>query len=155
MTDRQRRYETLGILMTFHAFPDEVMDKYCLVEAIVPPGCWAPPNHHRGETESFLVIEGTLDFTLGGTPRQVGPGESINVPDGAVHAFQATGTTPARVMILNAPGRMHAEFFTRLGKAVADGRALPAPMDGPPDLARVMEEAGRVGMTILAPAEAR
>jgi hypothetical protein len=50
---------------------------------------------------------------------------------------------------------MHAEFFTRLGKAVADGRALPAPMDGPPDLARVVEEAGRVGMTILAPAEAR
>jgi hypothetical protein len=33
MADRPRTYNVLNILMKFHAFPSEVMGKYCLVEA--------------------------------------------------------------------------------------------------------------------------
>lgn len=150
---RPRRFETLGILMTMHAYPDEVMDKYCLVEAVVPPGLGAPPNSHAGETETFFVIGGEIEFMIDGAVRSVGPGESILVPDGAVHAFTAKGDSPARVMILNAPGHMHAKFFTELGQPVTDDRTVPAPMDGPPDVARVMAVAEASGMTLLAPAE--
>ena len=148
---RPRHYETLGILMHFHAFPDEVMGKFCLVEAIVPPGLGAPPNHHAGETETFLVLEGTVDFTIEDETRRVGPGQSVLIPDGAVHAFTAIGTDPARVMILNAPGTMHERFFTALGSVVRDGRARPSPMDGPPDVAHVVRVAADAGMTILPP----
>ena len=154
MTDRQRRYETLGILMTFHAFPDEVMDKYCLVEAVVPPGLGAPPNHHAGETETFVVLEGALGFLVDGEEVLVRAGESLRVPDGATHAFQAVGETAARVMILNAPGHMHARFFSGLGTPVTDDRTMPAPMTGPPDLDAVARMADEVGMTLVAPAPA-
>ena len=151
MADRQRRYETLGILMTFHAFPDEVSDKYCLVEAVVPPGRGAPPNHHAGETETFVVVEGALGFMVDGEEMLVRAGESLRVPDGATHAFQAVGESAARVMILNAPGHMHARFFTELGTPVVDDRRQPAPMDGPPDVARVARVAQEVGMTLVPP----
>ncbi len=30
MTSRPRKYNVLNIFMTFHAFPDEVQDRYCL-----------------------------------------------------------------------------------------------------------------------------
>lgn len=150
---RQRRYETLGILMTFHAFPEEAMDKYCLVEAVVPPGLGAPPNSHAGETECFVVLDGTVEFMVDGATQTIGAGQSVVIPDGAVHAFTAQGAAPARVMILNAPGHMHARFFTELGQPIDDDRRIPAPMDGPPDIARVMAVADATGMTIVAPTD--
>lgn len=151
---RPRRFETLGILMTFHAYPDEVADRYCLVEGVVPPGLGAPPNHHAGETESFVVLEGEVEFMVAGETIRARPGDSVRIPDGAVHAFTATGSAPARLMIVNAPGRMHAGFFTELGTPVEDDRTQPAVPDGPPDVAHVVSVARKWGMTILAPTEA-
>jgi len=148
---RPRRVETLGILMTF---PDEVADRYCLVEGVVPPGLGAPPNHHAGETESFVVLEGEVEFMVAGETIHARAGDSVRIPDGAVHAFTATGPAPARLMIVNAPGRMHAGFFTELGTPVADDRTQPAVPDGPPDVAHVVSVARKWGMTILPPAEA-
>lgn len=153
-TARPRRYEALGILMTFHAFPAEVSDKYCLVECVVPPGLGAPPNSHAGETETFFIMDGELEFMLDGKAIRGRAGESVRVPDGAVHAFSAVGPAPARVMIVNAPGHMHEGFFTELGEPVDDDRTQPAPMDGPPDVARIVQVAEKWGMTIIAPAEA-
>jgi quercetin dioxygenase-like cupin family protein len=150
---RPRRYETLGILMTFHAFPGEVADKYCMVECVVPPGLGAPPNHHAGETETFFVIDGEVEFMVAGETIRAKSGESVRIPDGAVHAFTAIGPAPARVMIVNAPGQMHEGFFTELGEPVDDDRTQPAPMDGPPDVARVVKVAEKWGMTIAVPAE--
>ena len=153
-TPRPRTYETLGILLRFHAFPDEVANKYCLVEAVVPPGLGAPPNHHAGETECFYVLAGTAEFVIDGQSRSAGPGTHVAIPDGAVHAFTATGAEPARMLILNAPGHMHAQFFTELGRPVPDETVAPAPMDGPPDIPRVVAAATAAGMTILTEAPA-
>lgn len=153
-TARPRRYETLGILMTFHAFPSEVSDKYCLVECVVPPGLGAPPNSHAGETETFFILDGEIEFMVAGEVIRGKAGDSIRVPDGAVHAFSATGPAPARVLIVNAPGHMHEGFFTELGAPVEDDRTQPKQMDGPPDVARVVQVAEKWGMTIMAPAEA-
>ena len=149
--DKHRTYETLGILMKFHAFPSDVMGKYCLVEAVVPPGLGAPPNHHAGETEAFFVLEGAVDFVVEGQVTHATAGSYVAIPDGAVHAFQAAGDSPARVLILNAPGTMHEAFFTELGRAVPDDTSAPAPMDGPPDLAAVLGVAAAAGMTIMPP----
>ena len=148
---RHRTYETLGILMRFHAFPAEVQNKYCLVEAVVPPGLGAPPNHHAGETESFYVLDGEIEFHIDGRSLRAGAGRHVPIPDGAVHAFAAVGERPARVLILNAPGAMHERFFTELGEPVDEDRTEPAPPAGPPDLERVLAVAESTGMTILPP----
>jgi quercetin dioxygenase-like cupin family protein len=149
--DRPRTYETLGILMRFRVFPDEVMGKYCVVEMVVPAGCGAPPNRHPGESESFYVLEGQLDFIVEGEARRLGAGDHVVIPEGGLHAFAATGPAPARILVLNAPGHMHVRFFTELGRPVPDGTALPAPLDGPPDIARVLAVGEAVGMTFPMP----
>jgi quercetin dioxygenase-like cupin family protein len=151
---RPRRFETLGILMNFHAFPGEVSDKFCMVECVVPPGLGAPPNSHAGETEVFFVPEGEVDFMVEGETTHAKAGDSVHIPDGAVHAFTAIGATPAQVMIINVPGQMHDGFFTELGSPIHDDRTQPAPMDGPPDVAHVVQVAEKWGMTIMAPAAA-
>ena len=150
---RARTYETLGNLMRFRVFPDEVMGKYCVVDAVVPQGLGAPPNRHAGESESFVIVSGAVDFMLDGETRRLGAGESVVVPDGALHAFAAVGPEPARLLIVNAPGEMHVRFFTELGRAVPDETEAPAPLDGPPDIARVLAVGRAVGMSFPGPAE--
>ncbi|WP_375174290.1 cupin domain-containing protein [Pseudooceanicola sp.] len=150
MSDRQRTFNVLNILMKFHAFPDDVMGKFCMVECLVPVGAGAPPNHHAGETESFFVIEGQVGFMLDGKEILAGPGDYVAIPDGAVHAFQAVGDAPARILIINAPGNMHEEFFTGIGTPLPeDQTSLPDPVE--PDLPAVLAMAEKSGMTIVPP----
>ncbi|WP_253949211.1 cupin domain-containing protein [Mangrovicoccus sp. HB161399] len=151
MTTRSRKYNVLNILMNFHAFPEDVQGKYCLVEALVPVGAGAPPNHHAGETEAFYILEGQVGFMIDGVERLARAGEHVVIPDGAVHAFKAVGDAPARMLILNAPGKMHDAFFTGIGTALPDSQtALPEP--GIPDIPMVLAKARETGMTILEPA---
>ena len=149
-----RNYDAMGILFRFHAFLGETMGKFCLVEAVVPPGLGAPPNHHAGETEAFYVLGGEIASTLAGETQRVQAGGFVSVPDGAVHSFQAIGSKPARLLIINAPGHMHEAFFTRTGRPVADATAGPQPLDGPPDVARILSVAADVGMVIVPTADA-
>ncbi|WP_028713620.1 cupin domain-containing protein [Paracoccus sp. J55] len=150
MTSTARKYNVLNILMSFHAFPDEVQGKYCLVECIVPVGAGAPPNHHAGETEAFYILDGEVAFLIDGEERLARSGDFVPIPDGAVHAFKAVGTAPARLLILNAPGRMHQQFFTSIGEALPeDFIGLPAPKE--PDLPAILASAAAAGMTILPP----
>ena len=151
---RPRKYHLLGNLLTFHAFPAETGDQYTLVEIKTAPGAGAPPNHHAGEDESFYVLEGAFEFFLNGETMNVGPGDFVKVPDGAVHAFTCTGPSPGRLLCVNAPGAMHDTFFTEAGEALADDVTdVPEP-DGPPDVPAIMAVANKVGMTILAPSDA-
>ena len=153
MSDRPRTYNVLNILMKFHAFPAETMGKFCLVECLVPVGAGAPPNHHAGETEAFYVIDGQVGFMLDGKEILAGPGDHVAIPDGAVHAFQAVGDRPARILIINAPGNMHDRFFTGIGEALPENQTdLPQPDE--PDFPAVMAMATEVGMTILPPTAA-
>lgn len=153
MLDRPRTYNVLNILMKFHAFPAETMGKFCFVECLVPVGAGAPPNHHAGETEAFYVIDGQVGFMVDGEETLAGPGDHISIPDGAVHAFQAVGNKPARLLIINAPGNMHDRFFTGIGRPLPENQTeLPEP--GEPDIPAVVAMAEEVGMTILTPTKA-
>ena len=150
MKARPRTYDVLGLLLKFHAFPADVQDKYCLVEALVPPGGGAPMNQHAGETECFYVLGGRIEFTVADQTRIAGAGEYVPIPDGAPHAFRAIGDAPARVLILNAPGHMHEVFFTGVGEVLPEDQVeLPAPRE--PDLAHLTATAAAAGMTFLRP----
>lgn len=150
MLTRPRTYNVLNILMKFHAFPSETMDKFCFVECLVPVGAGAPPNHHAGETESFYVLEGQIGFMVDGEEFVARPGDHVAIPDGAVHAFQAVGDKPARLLIINAPGQMHDRFFTAIGTPLPEDQVdLPEPSE--PDIPAVFSIAEEVGMTFVTP----
>ena len=151
---RPRTYDVLGNVIKFLAFPGEVQGKYCLVEAIVPKGVGAPPNHHAGETEAFHVLEGEVAFVIGDERILARAGDHVAIPDGAVHAFEAVSDR-ARMLILNAPGAMHEAFFTGVGKVLPEGSTEPLPPDGPPDVPALVAAAAEEGMTILVPEESR
>lgn len=151
--EHPRHFDVFGLLVSFRVFPDEVDGRFALVEAVVPPGLGAPPNAHPGEAEAFRVIEGEFAFVIDGRTVSARAGDTLVVPDGAPHAFRCTGDRPGRLMIINAPGRVHVDFFRGIGRPLADDTTLPEPPDGPPDMASIMAVAAATGMTLLPPPE--
>jgi hypothetical protein len=79
-------------------------------------------------------------------------GTCVPVPDGAVHACRNAGTEPARLLVINSPGRDHEAFFSEAGDPVLPGtRELP-PSSGAPDIPRLVEIGRRHGLEYLLPA---
>lgn len=147
-------YFLLGILLRFLSRGAESGQAYCLVEALVAPGAGPPLNRHAQDDEAFYVLDGSFEFQIAGEVTRAGPGTHLRVPPGAVHAFRNTGEAPGRLLILNAPGKVHVGFFTEAGEPMPPGtRDLPA-SSKPPDIPRLLEIGRRNGVEFLLPGQA-
>lgn len=63
--------------------------QYCKKTIVVLPGQVHPAHFHRLKEESFHVLWGRLDLTLGGKRMVVGPGEIVTVQPGVWHEFSS------------------------------------------------------------------
>jgi hypothetical protein len=72
------------------------------------------------------------------------------VPKGAPHNYKNVGATPGRLLLIYSPTTMEA-FFTELGAPVTDLANLP--LQGPPDMDRVMAIFKKHQLEFVAPAE--
>ncbi len=78
---------------------------FALVEVLSPPESGAPPHVHSREDETFCVIEGEFEFTVGDDVIRAGPGAYLFGPRGIVHSFKNVGTQSGRLLfILSPPG---------------------------------------------------
>jgi quercetin dioxygenase-like cupin family protein len=60
------------------------------------------PHIHPDHVDSFLVLEGEVEFMLGETPVTLGPGSFVSVPIGVRHGFRSAGG-PAKMLNFHAP----------------------------------------------------
>lgn len=147
-------YYLLGNLLRFHAKGPASDMAYCLVESLTAPGAGAPPNRHPSDDEAFFVLDGSFDFLIDGRTLRAGSGSFVRIPNGAVHAFTNAGSSPGRLLIINAPGTGHVGFFSEAGAAMPPGtRELPPPSPEPPDIPRLLEIGRRYGLEFLLPDE--
>jgi quercetin dioxygenase-like cupin family protein len=108
----------------------------------VPAGAGLPlPHSHDGYEETIYGLEGTVTFTIDGTPTEIGPGEAVCIPRGVVHSFANTGGVDATALAIITPGILGGDYFREI-KAVVDAAA-----GGPPDLAALGEVMRRHGLT--------
>jgi quercetin dioxygenase-like cupin family protein len=108
----------------------------------VPAGAKVPIAHsHDAYEETIYGLEGVLTWTIEGTPTDVGPGEAILIPRGAVHRFDNTGDVDATALAIVTPGILGPDYFRELS-ALVEGAA-----GGPPDLAAIAEVMRRHGLT--------
>ncbi|GJF32436.1 cupin [Kitasatospora sp. NE20-6] len=80
------------------------------------------PHHHTLSTELFHVLDGVMEFLVGGTVTRVGRGGLVVVPPGAVHAFGASAEGPAGFLAVLTPGIERFAYFRQLGR-IARGEA--------------------------------
>ena len=116
-------------------------------EILIPPGqrLMAPAHSHDHYEETVYGIEGVLTWTVDGKQIDVGPGQALCIPRGAVHRFDNNGVEDVRVLCMVTPAAIGPQFFREAAEAVK------AAGGGPPDRAKMIEIMLRHGLTPASP----
>ena len=108
----------------------------------VPAGATVAAGHsHDGYDETIYGLEGVLTWTIEGVATDVGPGEALLIPRGAVHQFDNTHDIDAKALAIVTPGILGPDYFREVA-AILDAAA-----GGPPDYAALGEVMRRHGLT--------
>jgi quercetin dioxygenase-like cupin family protein len=103
-----------GVRTEIHLTGAETGGAFCLL-VDHPPAGWSLPAHiHKDAAETIHVIEGEFEMTVAGTTARLGPGETLHVPAGVVHAGGNVGDGPGRRLLTFTPAGME-EFFREAG----------------------------------------
>jgi mannose-6-phosphate isomerase-like protein (cupin superfamily) len=89
------------------AHRNSCIQKQSLAEARVPPGMSTTPHYHPRTEEIYYILEGAGRMTVDGQSRDVGPGDAIAIPPGAVHTISTTSDVALRFLCCCTPAYEH------------------------------------------------
>lgn len=135
----------LGSLAIIKATADQTGGRFTLVEVRENEG-EAPLHVHHREDESFWVIEGEIEFQVGGDSVSAGPGSFVFGPRDVPHRYTVK-KGPARMLFLFTPGGFE-ELLRATSEPAGEGR-IPAEGEGMPDLDALPDVARRYGCELL------
>ena len=116
-------------------------------EVVVPGNerLQAPAHSHDHYEETIYGVEGVLTWTVDGKQIDVGPGQALCIPRGAVHRFDNDTAQDVKVLCAVTPAAIGPEYFREAAEVIR------AAAGGPPDRARMAEVMLRHGLTPAAP----
>ena len=116
-------------------------------EVTVPGGQrLGPPAHsHDHYEETIYGIEGVLTWMVDGKQVDVGPGQALLIPRGAIHRFENNGMAEAKALCVITPAAIGPLFFRE------SAEVIKAAAGGPPDRAKLAEIMRRHGLTPAPP----
>jgi quercetin dioxygenase-like cupin family protein len=94
----------------------------------------APAHKNDAYEEVVYGIEGVLTWTVDGTAIEVGPGQALCIPRGAVHRFDNLGGEDVKQLAV-----------------IEAAEVIGAAAGGPPDRVKMTDVFRRHGMTVAAP----
>jgi quercetin dioxygenase-like cupin family protein len=116
-----------GDRYTFLVTGDQTNGAYFIMEAIIPPGGGPPLHIHHREQESFYLLEGTLEITLGEKRLKAATGDFVQIPRGMVHAFYNAGSNTVKMLLFFSPAGMD-KYFEEVLEPVRDRLANIPPV---------------------------
>ena len=105
----------------------------------------APAHKNDAYEETIYGIEGAVTWTIDGNPIEVGPGQAVCIPRGAVHRFDTFGSVDAKQLAVITPAIMGPAYFHEVVELAR------ASAGGPPDPVKMVDVFRRHGMTVAAP----
>lgn len=104
-----------------------------------------PPHSHDHYEETIYGISGELTWTVNGSKFDVGPGQALCIPRGAVHRFDNNGETDVRALCVLTPAAIGPAFFRE------SAEVINAAAGGPPDASKMIAIMKRHGITPARP----
>lgn len=116
-------------------------------EVVVPAGqrLMGPAHSHDHYEETVYGIDGVLTRTVDGKGIDVGRGQALCIPRGAVHRFDNNGAEDVKALCVITPGVLGPQYFREVAE-VSNAAA-----GGPPDKAKMVEIMRRHGLTAAPP----
>jgi quercetin dioxygenase-like cupin family protein len=136
---------TKGLAIRFLLTGEDSNGSIATFEVMVPAGqrLMAPAHSHDHYEETIYGLEGVLTWTVDAKPIEVGPGQALCIPRGAVHRFDNNGNRDARALCVITPAAIGPQYFR---EAFAELNA-----GGPPDRVKMAAIMRRHGLTPAAP----
>ena len=78
----------------------------------------APAHSHDHYQETVYGIQGVLTWTVDGKGIDVGPGQALCIPRGAVHRFDNNGTEDVKGLYVVTPAAIGPQFFRESAEVV-------------------------------------
>jgi quercetin dioxygenase-like cupin family protein len=105
-----------------------------LIQSVWLPGFTVPPHFHRTHAETFYVLDGEVEWTVGGETQTLRNGDAVHIPPNTLHSVRVRG-----------PGKMHSLMLSEPGGfeegAAEAARYTPEELKDP----KVMERLQRLG----------
>jgi quercetin dioxygenase-like cupin family protein len=105
----------------------------------------APAHSHDHYEETIYGIEGVLTWTVDGKQIDVGPGQALCIPRGAIHRFDNNGSQDVKALCVITPAAIGPAYFRE------SAEVINAAAGGPPDRAKMTEIMLRHGLTPAPP----
>lgn len=105
----------------------------------------APAHSHDHYEETIYGIQGIITWTVDGKAIDVGPGQALCIPRGAVHRFDNNGTQDVKALCVISPAAIGPQFFRE------SAELIKAAAGGPPDKAKIIALMLRYGLTPAPP----
>lgn len=114
-----------------------------IFEVVVPRAqrLTAPAHSHDHYEETIYGIDGVLTWTVDGKQIDVGPGQALCIPRGAVHSFGNNGTQDGKALCVITPAVIGPQYFRE------SAEVINAAAGGPPDRVKMAEIMCRHGLT--------
>lgn len=140
-SDENIRIGPLGV--RFLITGDDAGGSVALFELTVPANARlaAPAHSHDHYEETIYGIEGVLTWTVDGTRFDVGPGQALCIPRGAVHRFDNHGSQDVKALCAITPAAIGPQYFRE------SAEVINAAAGGPPDRVKMAEIMRRHGLT--------
>lgn len=131
----------LGISMRNRSHGRETGGVVSAVESHDVPGGGPPPHVHQREDETFQILDGDSEWTVGEETFTAGEGSTIFAPRGVPHTDRCLGPTPGRLLCVITPAGFEG-FFEDIGAMSPEQQQ---------DIPRVIEIARTYGLEFLPP----
>lgn len=113
-----------------------------IFEFEVAAGAKVPVAHsHDAYEETIYGLEGVLTWTVDGRRTEIGPGEALCIPRGAIHRFDNMHAADAKMLAIVSPGILGPDYFREVAEVIRSAAG------GPPDPKAVGEVMRRHGLT--------
>ena len=143
-SDEGTKLNVLGIPLVVRIHGRDSGNTLSVVESHDVPGGGPPPHIHHREDETFQILEGEYEWTVGGKTFVAKKGATIFAPRGVPHTYRYLGQTPGRLMCVITPAGFEG-FFEQISALTPQQQQ---------DIPRVLEIAKKFVLEILPPPKA-
>jgi quercetin dioxygenase-like cupin family protein len=106
---------------------EDTAGQFCVIDMHIPSQGGPPPHRHDFE-ETFILLEGEIEFAFRGEKSIARAGDTVHIPANAPHQFRNVTAKPVRLLCICSPSGQE-DFFREVGVPVATRTTAPPKLD--------------------------
>lgn len=102
---KRRTFEEDGVTNVEVVVPNDKSEgRYNVITAQWNHDFQVQPHYHKTHSETFYVLDGQVEWTVGGETHVLNKGDAVYIPPNTVHSIRVVGGKPMQNLMIYEPG---------------------------------------------------